>query len=222
MKTIIIISAIIATLTAYVAIKNRHMPNMSVRQKVLRAFYPIIMMMGKSKKDIVANVEMKEPSQLFSSINILMPDGSLLDKKLLSGKKIIIVNTASDCGYTAQYEALENLYQLYKDKIIIVAIPSNDFMNQEKGNDEAIGAFCSRNYHISFPVAQKGIVLKNEGQLDIYKWLSDERLNGWNYLPPKWNFCKYIIDENGRLTHFLNSTVDPMGKEMREALGLQG
>lgn len=220
-KLAIVVAVIFASATAYVAVKNRHMPKQTVRQKVLRAFYPLIMMMGKSKKDIVANTAMKEPSVRFSTINILMPDGTYLDKILFTGKKIIIVNTASDCGYTAQYEALEKLYELYKDKIIIIGIPSNDFMNQEKGSDVEIGAFCSNNYHISFPIALKGSVLKNEQQLDIYQWLSDESKNGWNNLTPKWNFCKYIIDENGRLTHFLNSTVDPMGKEMKDALKIE-
>ena len=128
------------------------------------------------------------------------------------------MNTASDCGFTGQYEALESLFQQEKNNIVMIGFPSNDFGNQEKGGDEQIAQFCKMNYGVSFLLAKKGTVIKDSNQLDIYRWLSHKSLNGWNEEAPSWNFCKYIIDENGQLTHFVNSSIDPMSNTFLQML----
>jgi glutathione peroxidase len=101
---------------------------------------------------------------------------------------------------------------------MIIGFPSNEFGNQEKGSNESIASFCKINYGVSFPLAIKGEVLKNGSQQEIYKWLTDTKLNGWNNQVPTWNFCKYLIDENGVLVDFFNSGIDPLGREVEEAL----
>jgi glutathione peroxidase len=145
-------------------------------------------------------------------------NGTELSKDSFKGKKIMIVNTASECGFTGQYEQLEQLYQKYKDRLIIIGFPSNEFGNQEKGNNEYIASFCKINYGVSFPLAIKGEVLKSDTQQDVYRWLTDSKLNGWNNQVPTWNFCKYLIDENGVLVDFFNSGINPLGKEVEDAL----
>jgi glutathione peroxidase len=104
--------------------------------------------------------------------------------------------------------------------LVIIGIPANDFANQEKYSNEKIAGFCKINYGVTFPLAEKAIVIKNSNQLSLYKWLSEKSQNGWNDQAPTWNFCKYIIDENGTLTYFLNSSVSPLGKECKQALRL--
>jgi glutathione peroxidase len=192
---------------------NKHM---TVRQRILKKIYPLIMKMGKSqeksnKNKVIAPVD-------FYSLKFTLIDNTEFDCKMLKGKKTIIVNTASDCGFTGQYEALEKLYQQHKDSIFILGFPSNDFGNQEKGNNESIASFCKINYGVSFPIAIKGVVIKNKEQQNIYKWLTDKSQNGWNNQEPTWNFCKYVIDENGQLSHFFNSSINPLGEAMKESL----
>ena len=123
--------------------------------------------------------------------------------------KILIVNTASDCGYTPQYTDLEKLYKEYKDKLIILGFPANDFGEQEKGSNEEIASFCQINYGVTFPLMQKSTVIKSAAQNEVFKWLSDKNKNGWNEQEPTWNFCKYLVDENGILVNVYNSSVSP-------------
>ena len=126
----------------------------------------------------------------------------------------MIVNTASDCGYTGQYDGLEKLYQRYKNEFVILAFPANDFKEQEKGTDEDIAAFCKLNYGITFPLMKKSIVIKAPGQHEIFAWLTHKNLNGWNDAAPSWNFSKYLIDEQGRLLEFFGPGVDPASPEV--------
>ena len=130
----------------------------------------------------------------------------------------MLVNTASGCGYTAQYEQLETLYQQYKEKLVIIGFPSNDFREQEQLNDAQIAAFCKENFGVTFPLVQKSIVISKAGQNEIFKWLSNKTLNGWNNEAPTWNFCKYLIDEDGNLTHFFASSVEPGSQEVLHAI----
>ena len=170
----------------------------------------------KSNPDAAAQVQSAD----FYALKFFLNDGSLFEMSSLKGRKVMIVNTASDCGYTGQYADLQKLYDLHKDKLTIIAFPANDFANQESGSDEKIAGFCKKNYGVTFPLAKKGVVIKSEEQQEVYKWLTQKSLNGWNEQEPTWNFCKYIIDENGKLTKFFNSAVNPMGDEMKTALGL--
>lgn len=123
------------------------------------------------------------------------------------GKKIMVVNTASKCGLTPQYEGLEKLYQKYRDKLVIVGFPSNDFLFQEPGTSKEIAEFCRLNYGVSFPMAAK-IKVKGRNQAPIYQWLTNKKLNGKENSSVTWNFQKYILDENGELIkHFSPKTV---------------
>ena len=200
-----------------ILIPSKNTKDMTPRQKILKMFYPLIM---KTKKaSVQSNTISKESTIDFYTLSFQLNDGSTFSMQSANGKKLMIVNPASDCGYTGQYADLEKLYQLHKDSLLIIAFPANDFGNQEKGSDEKIATFCKLNYGITFPLAKKGGVLKNDQQQTVYKWLTDKNKNGWNENAPNWNFCKYIIDEKGQLTHFLNSSVNPMGEEMSKALG---
>ncbi len=213
-----VILLLLVSIMAYVFMVNRDSKNMTTRQKFLKAFYPALMWLGNLKPDAIRGDKRVKAPVSFFSLQGMMINGSVLDFSTMKGKKILIVNTASDCGYTHQLAELEQLHQQYNDRVIVIGFPSNDFKEQEKGSDDEIAAFCKANYGVSFTLMKKGIVLKKPGQLDVYKWLSDKNLNGWNDKAPKWNFCKYIIDEHGNLAHFIGPSVRPSGKEMENAL----
>jgi len=130
-------------------------------------------------------------------------NGESFDMAQLAGKKILIVNTASKCGFTPQYEGLEKLYQTYKDdNFVVVAFPSNDFKNQEPGSNEEIKQFCKRNYGVSFPLMSKISVKKGEDQHPLYQWLTHKSKNGVMDSKVNWNFQKYMIDEQGKLVDY--------------------
>ncbi|MFY7899982.1 MAG: glutathione peroxidase [Chitinophagaceae bacterium] len=173
---------------------------------------------------------MPSTNSILQNQTVVLPTTSIYDIPLQSnadtsftleqfkGKKILLVNTASDCGYTAQYAELETLYKQYQNKLVIIAIPSNDFKNQEKANNADIAQFCSINYGVTFPILQKAVVLKENQQHPLYQWLTNDNLNGWCTQPPVWNFCKYLINEQGVLTHYFKQTVSPLSKEVIQAI----
>lgn len=136
-------------------------------------------------------------------------EGKPFDLSQLKGKKILIVNTASHCGYTSQYEDLQKLQDQYGDKITVLGFPSNDFGRQEPGNAEEIRSFCTKNYGVTFPMFEK-VVVKGSNKAPLYQWLTDKSKNGWNDQEPAWNFSKYLLDENGNLLGFYPSSVNPM------------
>jgi len=124
-------------------------------------------------------------------------DGSTFDFKSLKGKKIIIVNTASECGNTPQYSELEEIYKKYKSKnVVVIGFPANNFGGQEPGSDKDIKAFCTKNYAVSFPMMSK-ISVKGNDIAPIYKWLTEKMENGVKDTPVTWNFQKFMIDEKG-------------------------
>lgn len=136
-------------------------------------------------------------------------DGEVFDFSNLKGKKIMIVNTASKCGFTHQYKDLEELYQQYKDKnFVIVGFPCNQFGEQEPGSSDEIKEFCTRNYGVSFPMMEK-VYVKGDSISPIYKWLTSKSENGVESSSVKWNFQKYLIDENGFLVGHYLSTKSP-------------
>ncbi len=135
-------------------------------------------------------------------------DGSIIDMATFKGKKILIVNVASECGYTPQYADLEKLYRQYKDQLVVIGFPSNDFMGQEPGSNEEILQFCSSKYEISFPLTQK-ISVKGKDKAPIYQWLTEKKLNGVEDSEVSWNFNKYLIDEDGRYICHFKSKVEP-------------
>ena len=134
-----------------------------------------------------------------------------LDK--FKGKKLLIVNVASNCGYTNQYKDLQILYETHGDKVEILGFPCNDFGSQEPGAASEIESFCRINYGVTFTIAEK-IQIKGQNIHPVYKWLTDKTANGWNSSKPSWNFCKYLIDEKGNLQKYYRSGVNPMSDEI--------
>lgn len=187
---------------------------MTLRQKVLRLVYPLLMWAGqKGAKDRLHKNEKRiAPPVSFYSLSVVLNNGKVLPFETLKGKKVLLVNTASDCGYTPQYTELQKLYEDTKEAVEIIAFPANDFKEQEKGNDEEIAAFCTVNYGLSFPVAKKSSVVKGAAQNPVFRWLTDKSLNGWNDQPPSWNFSKYLVDEDGVLTHCFAPQISPLSE----------
>lgn len=127
----------------------------------------------------------------------------------LKGKKIMVVNTASKCGLTPQYEGLEAIYKKYKDKnFVIVGFPANDFMSQEPGTNEEIATFCKKNYGVSFPMMAK-ISVKGKDMHPVYKFLTSASDNGLEDNQVKWNFQKYLLNEDGFLEKVIPPSTDP-------------
>lgn len=194
--------------------------NETFKQKVLRKMYPIIRKIGKKGKNgtVLINAQNTKSRISFYSLNVTLNTGEELDFTKFKGKKVILVNTASNCGYTGQYSELQTLHERYAEKIKILGFPANDFAGQEKSNDSEIAQFCQANYGVTFPVVKKGIVVKNPDQQKVFKWLSDKNLNGWNDHAPDWNFGKYIIDETGTLTHYFGPSISPLEEEFLNAI----
>ncbi len=139
--------------------------------------------------------------------------GQHVDLKSYRGKKILFVNVASECGFTPQYTDLEKLYEAHKDKLVIIGFPANNFGKQEPGTNEQIATFCTQNYGVTFPMAQKSDVI-GDSKNEIYKWLTDKSLNGWNDASPKWNFHKYLVGEDGELLAVFPSTTKPLDADL--------
>jgi glutathione peroxidase len=144
-------------------------------------------------------------------------EGGTIDFSTYKGKKILIVNTASACGYTPQYEGLQKLYDTYKDKLVIVGFPANNFGGQEPGSNETIASFCKKNYGVSFPMAAK-VSVKGDDMAAIYKWLCNKSENGVMDAEIKWNFGKFLLDENGNLMQYFPSKVKPMSEVITSKL----
>ena len=136
-------------------------------------------------------------------------DGDSIRMDKYKEKKILLVNVASKCSYTPQYKELQILHDKYGEEIFVLGFPSNDFLWQEPGENTEIKRFCQRKYGVTFQMFEK-IHVKGKKQHSLYKWLSDSELNGWNNKSPSWNFCKYLIDEKGKLIDFFPSRVNPL------------
>ena len=222
LKTVIVVILLFAAMfTAYVGIVNRNSKEMTVRQKVLKAVYPLFSgvkrMFGKSAKSLTNNNHI-QPSKSIYQLSVLLNGGQSLNLDAFKGKKMLLVNTASDCGYTGQYSELEKLYRDYKNKLVIIAFPANDFKNQETGTDEEIEKFCVSNYFIRFKLAKKTSVIKSDSQNPVFQWLSRKENNGWNDKQPSWNFTKYLVNEEGVLTHYFEPAVSPVSEEVIKAV----
>lgn len=140
--------------------------------------------------------------------------GETFDFATLKGKKILVVNTASECGFTPQFEGLEALYQKYKDdNFVIVGFPSNDFGQQDPGSNKEIAEFCKINYGVTFPMMSK-ISVKGDSIAPIYQFLTQKELNGKKNSSVKWNFQKYIINEDGTLEDYFYSITTPDSKKI--------
>jgi glutathione peroxidase len=142
-----------------------------------------------------------------------------IDFSKYKGKKVVVLNTASECGYTPQYADWQAFYKEHGDKIVVLGVPANNFGGQEPGSNKEIATFCQKNYGVTFQMLEKVSVVGSD-QHPLYKWLSKKDLNGWNDKEPTWNFCKYVINEKGEVSHFFASGVKPNSPEFKKAVGI--
>ncbi len=140
--------------------------------------------------------------------------GKVVGLAQFKGHKVMVVNTASECGYTPQYAQLQELYTTYKDKgLVIIGFPCDQFGGQEPGNEQQIEAFCQKNYGVTFPLMSK-VEVKGSAQHPVYQWLTSKARNGVMDSAVKWNFHKYLVDENGKLVMSLESGISPMDERV--------
>ena len=163
-------------------------------------------------KEIAPEINLENISD-FYKLSAKDIDGNLINFSKYKGKKLLIVNVASKCGYTNQYKDLQELHKKYNDKVTILAFPSNNFGFQEPGTNNQIEEFCETNYGIEFQLFEKSDV-RGKNSNSIYKWLSNIEDNGWNDKSPRWNFFKYLVDEDGNLKAVYSSSTNPMDKEI--------
>ena len=215
------VAVAILSVLVYACTTTKSQKNMSTRQNVLKSFYPVLTSVtrffGVNSKVVLPKI-VSDPVTSVYAIPFELINGDTADLSAYRGKKIVVVNTASDCGYTGQYEELQKLYAQRKDDIVIIGFPANDFKQQEKGSNEEIASFCKKNYGVDFPLAMKTTVVKSADQHPIFKWLSDQKQNGWNEQAPSWNFSKYIIDEQGKLIGYFDPGVSPLGNDFINVL----
>lgn len=170
-----------------------------------------------TKNEVMDTNTSKIPSESLYDIKINTLDGKPVNLSKYKGKKLLIVNTASECGYTPQYAELQKLHETYADKIVVLGFPCNDFGGQEPGSHQEIQQFCQKNYGVTFDLFEK-VHVKGKEIHPLFQWLTDKNKNGWNSQEPTWNFCKYLINEKGELVKFYASNVKPLGKEIQEAI----
>lgn len=149
-------------------------------------------------------ISLNTKSQGFYDFKVKTLEGEEFSFSSLKGKKVMIVNTASKCGYTPQYKDLEELYEKYQGELVIIGFPANNFANQEPGSATEIRQFCSQNYGVTFPMMEK-ISVKGKDMHPLYQWLTSKEKNGVMDSEVKWNFQKYLIDEKGNLVDVLYS-----------------
>ena len=192
---------------------------MTIRQKFLRFVYPAYVRLSRisPNKSMVLLNDTAIPKLSFYALQATLTDGSLLDFGSLRGKKVLLVNTASGCGFTEQFDQLQLLFKEYNGALVVLSFPTNDF-GEEKSNDEAIAIFCQENFRVSFPIIKKGFVKPGKDQHMVFTWLTDPDQNGWNSRPPRWNFCKYLVNEHGMLTGYFGAAIEPLGDEIALAL----
>jgi len=158
----------------------------------------------------MVNPKSKEMS--FYDFKMKTIEGKEISLEAFKGKKVLIVNVASECGYTPQYEDLQNLHEAYGDQIAVLGFPANNFGSQEPGTNLAIQQFCSAKFGVTFPMFEKISVLGKD-RAPLYEWLEKESGKA-----PNWNFCKYLIDENGKVIGFFPSAVNPMDEAITGTL----
>lgn len=219
-KLLIVLFMLIIVFVGYVEIINQNSKNMTYRQKVLKAIYPVWMWWTKITGRGTANIsnEKTKPPQPFYNLSSILNNGQTFDFSSLRGKKVLLVNTASNCGYTDQYEDLQKLFEENSGRLQVIGFPANDFKEQEKGTDEEIAQFCKLNFGVQFPLMKKSIVVKQPGQNPVFEWLTDSSKNGWNNKAPSWNFSKYLVNEEGILVNYFGPSVSPLSDEVKEAI----
>tara|TARA_B100000795_G_C22633056_1_gene373371 strand:+ start:145 stop:678 length:534 start_codon:yes stop_codon:yes gene_type:complete len=143
--------------------------------------------------------------------------GNPIDLNAFKGKYILFVNVASECGFTPQYAGLEELHQQFKEGLVVIGLPCNQFGQQEKGTEKEIQQFCTKNFGVSFLLTEK-IEVKGEGKHPLYNWLTDKNINGKSSSSVKWNFQKYIVDGDGEFVNYFYSTTKPLSPKITSIL----
>ena len=169
---------------------------------------------ASAPKETISATNQEKPS--FYDLKAMSLDGETIDMSKYKGKKVIILNVASKCGYTPQYADWQKFYESNKDQVEVLGFPCNQFLGQEPGSSDEIATFCQKNYGVTFQMFDK-VDVKGDQQHAIYQWLTDPSKNGWNSEVPSWNFCKYLINEEGKLTHFFGSKIKPDNQEFMAA-----
>ena len=165
---------------------------------------------------LLSNVLIASAQSIYDSkINTI--DGVSIDFNDFKGKYILFVNVASKCGFTKQYAQLEELYQAYKNDLVVIGLPCNQFGGQEPGDAQEIKSFCTENFGVSFIITEK-INTKGPELHPIYAWLTDKKLNGKVNSTVKWNFQKYLLNKEGKLIDYFNSTTSPMSSKITKQL----
>lgn len=191
--------------------------NFTQMQLVLNLFMIVVVSFPGCKEvrtrpsDIL--LQTPDPMKSIYDIKVKTIDGAETTLSQYKGKKMLIVNVASECGFTPQYAELQELYETYGDKITVLGFPANNFGSQEPGTNEEIKQFCTKNFGVTFPMFAK-ISVKGSDMHELYQWLTKTELNGWNEKAPNWNFCKYLISEDGKLLKFYSSAVTPLSEEI--------
>mgnify|MGYP001323984189 FL=1 len=139
--------------------------------------------------------------------------GEKVSLETYKGKFILFVNVASECGFTSQYEGLEKLAETYKDKLVVLGFPCDQFGGQEPGNSEQILSFCKERYGVTFPLSEK-IKVKGDNQHEIYDWLTNKKRNGISSTIVKWNFQKYLVSPNGNFIDYYYSVTKPLSEKI--------
>ena len=160
---------------------------------------------------------MTNPSLYDQNVSMRDIDGKVIDFNAFRGKKLLIVNVASECGYTPQYKDLQALYEANKDDLMIIGVPCNQFGGQEPGSAMQIKSFCEQNYGVKFLITEK-VDVKGAEQHPLYGWLTSKAKNGKLDSEVKWNFQKYLLSEDGELLEMFSSRVNPTGDEIGEYL----
>ncbi|RYZ24134.1 MAG: glutathione peroxidase [Chitinophagaceae bacterium] len=194
---------------------------MTLRQRILKSLHPVAAALGRlagRHSTVLRNSDKVLPAEPIYGQAVMLANGQALPLEHYRGRKLLLVNTASDCIYTAQYQELQELMAHYGEGLVVIAFPSNDFKEQERGSDSDISSFCQLNYGVTFPVAHKAPVLRGAGQQEVFRWLTDKSRNGWNAKAPSWNFSKYLLNEEGVLTHYFDPAITPKHPELLRAL----
>lgn len=173
---------------------------------IVCVFTSIFISCAQEKKDNI------KPTSMYN-IEINSLTGETIDLNQFKGKKILFVNVASECGFTPQYKDLQKLHETYKEKLVVIGLPCNQFGEQESGTATQIKSFCEKNYGVDFLMTEK-IDVKGENQHPLYAWLTQKEMNGVMSSSVKWNFQKYLVDENGKLIDVFYSITEPLSEKI--------
>ena len=186
----------------------------------MKLLYPLLMKLTKAtgKNSKALHNSKEQPMTSIYDLSVQLNNGKQVSLEQYKGKKLLLVNTASNCGYTGQYDELQALYKKFEGRLEIIGFPANDFAEQEKGNDEEIAQFCKVNFGVTFPLVKKSVVIPSGEQHPVYQWLTKKEENGWNEQAPSWNFSKYLLDEKGNLTDYFDPSVSPLSNEVLNAV----